>query len=1201
MARVRGRQPSADKTFEIRRRSRLGRRLFLLFVVLGLAVFALPVVIARTELRNRVVPLLAPELAARVNFGSAQLSWLSPGRLENISIVTPDGEPLFEAASVETQKTLLQMALGFRDIGLVKILKPRLSVVLTERGTNLDALIASLPDEEDDTSSADNSSQVGFGVEIVEGEIAIQDRVTGETCQLDQLTARIRAPQKLADPIEVQLATSARYQQKQGTVVADFTWQQPQKLSAVDLGRGELKLESRNFPLAALTTAFRRANLDVTTTGDLSGNIACNWQQGPAGPELIATGQLSGAHTHITMPSVLGPDVIDSEMLTVELNASVAQQQLELAAFTLASEYGQLQLSGTIPVTELFDSRLAASLATYQSRHRLAAQGRFDLRQIAAALPHTLRLREDTSFVGGEITVDVSSQNAGSESRQIQGRLTTQDIVASTAGKTIAWTQPMELDFVCQSQPDGYSVDRFACRSDFLQANATGTLTSGSLQADGDLDKLAHQLHQVCDLGTTQMAGRFHAQGEWSTAANQAYLAVAQVNVEDFQLVYGDMSPWQERKLDISVQAEGLARGTTLSRLNTMEARVVSGTDQLTAHVTTPIENPSATSTWPISCRVVGQLPTWLSRLRPWVSSGDWQLDGHLNASATGQVSAVRAELAPIQVEITDLLAVCGSRRLQEPVARIQGEAVWDADRSIIQVPELEAVSSTFALRGKDIQVTLGSTLQAGGAAAFRGDLSRLAALWQDPQQAPTQDYRGNLQGTVQLATQDGVINFSGTSSCAEFALLARKTIPTVTLGPQSTWSEVWREPQLQLTASGQFYPSDTTLQIEQLRLAGEVAQVQARGAIRNLAAEPLADLAGEIEYDLYGLLAKMRNWIGTGIELVGRKRQPFSLRGPLALQSIQIGQLPGPLVRTASLTPAPTTVAVVHRDLTAEASVGWDRAAAYGVDFGPQQVSLLLKQGVISTSPIESKLVGGLVSLSPRVDLASYPMALVLDERTKIQGVQITPEMCDDWIKYVAPLLSGTTTAEGQFSATISSARVPLDQPMLADASGVVTIEQARVQPGPTAQQLLTALREAANLAKTNAPNLSFLSAGNNWLEVQQQSVEFQMTQGRVYHRNLTLTLGNVPVQTSGWVGADQTMSVVAQIPIQQDWVKDEPLLAGLSGQMIQIPIHGSLSRPELDTRAFSQLTQQIIGNTAERYLHNELEKGLKKLLGPK
>jgi hypothetical protein len=31
------------------------------------------------------------------------------------------------------------------------------------------------------------------------------------------------------------------------------------------------------------------------------------------------------------------------------------------------------------------------------------------------------------------------------------------------------------------------------------------------------------------------------------------------------------------------------------------------------------------------------------------------------------------------------------------------------------------------------------------------------------------------------------------------------------------------------------------------------------------------------------------------------------------------------------------------------------------------------------------------------------------------------------------------------------------------------------------------------------------------------------------------------------------------------------------------------------------SQLTQQIVGGAAERLLHDELEKGLKKLLGPK
>lgn len=1202
MARAGERQSSAHKPFDVRRRPWLGKRVLLLLIALAAVIFFLPVVVSRTELRHRVIPWLAPDLAARIQFGSAELSWLSPARLENVSVVTSDGEPLFEAAHIVSQKTLLQMAMGYQDVGFIEISKPRLQLILTEQGTNLDALVASLNVKKDPREDSHDSEAVGFGVEIVDGEITIEDRVTGELCQLDQLTARIRSPRDVAHPVEVQLATSARTQQKQGTVVADFTWQRPQKVSAVDLGSGELKLESRSFPLATLTTVFRRSNLDASTSGDLTGNITCNWAHGQNGPELTAQGQLSGTHLQASMPSVLGSDIIASEMFTVSLDASVEQQQLNLTALDMASEFGQLQVSAAIPLAELFDESLIRRFLTYQSRHRLSGKGRLDLRQIAATLPHTLRLRNDTSIVGGEITFDIHSQHTDSQTRQIQGRLTTQEIVVSNAGKTIVWKQPMELDIHCQSQANGFAVDRFACQSDFLQATAAGTLTSGSLQAKGDLDKLVDQLQQICDLGTMQIAGRFSAQGEWSTSTNQSYVAKARANVENFQLVYGQVPPWQERNLEISLEADGVANGPSLTRLNRLDAQVVSGTDQLVAQITGPVDNPSTQSTWPVSCKVTGQLATWTSRLRPWLGNGAWQLDGTLNASAVGEVSVSRAQLAPIEVEVTNLLAISGTRRIQEPVARASGEAVWEGSRGMVSIPQLEAVSSTIALRGKDIQVTLGDELQADGAAAFRGDLNRIAALWQDPSKAPTQDYRGNVQGTVQLTTRDGVINFTGTSSCGEFALLTRKVVPTVTLGPQSTWTEAWREAQLQLSASGRFQPANTTVTFEQLRLAGDVAQLQASGAIRHLATDPVADMSGEIEYDLYGIVAKMRNWIGTGIELVGRQRHPFSLRGPLAMQSLQIGQANGSLVRNASLAAnAPSSIAVIHRDLSAEAQVGWDRAAAYGVDFGPQQVSLLLKQGILSTSPIESKLVGGLVSLSPRVELATYPMALVLDERTKVQAVKITPAMCEDWIKYVAPLLAGTTTAEGVFSASLSSARVPLDQPMLADASGVVTIEQARVQPGPAAQQLLTALREAANLAKANAPNLSFLNTGSNWLEIQQQNVEFQMTQGRVYHRNLTLALGNVPVQTSGWVAVDQTMSVVAQIPIQESWVKNDPLLAGLSGQTIQIPIHGSLSQPQLDTRSFAQMTQQIIGNTAERYLHNELEKGLKKLLGPK
>jgi len=225
--------------------------------------------------------------------------------------------------------------------------------------------------------------------------------------------------------------------------------------------------------------------------------------------------------------------------------------------------------------------------------------------------------------------------------------------------------------------------------------------------------------------------------------------------------------------------------------------------------------------------------------------------------------------------------------------------------------------------------------------------------------------------------------------------------------------------------------------------------------------------------------------------------------------------------------------------------------------------------------------------------------MTIVVDQGKVADNLQITPEMCSTWLKYIAPALAGAATADGQVSMTLQGARVPVSDPMRASVAGAAEIHGAKVQPGPMAAQLLGTIREVASIVNKAAPSLNFLEEGNNWLELQPQTIDFQMTDGRVYHRNLEFTSGKVKVKTQGWVGMDQTVGLLAEIPILDEWVEGEKILSALKGQSIKIPIGGTFGQPQLDRRAIGQLSQQLIGGAAQQLIQGELQKGLQKLLG--
>jgi translocation and assembly module TamB len=112
---------------------------------------------------------------------------------------------------------------------------------------------------------------------------------------------------------------------------------------------------------------------------------------------------------------------------------------------------------------------------------------------------------------------------------------------------------------------------------------------------------------------------------------------------------------------------------------------------------------------------------------------------------------------------------------------------------------------------------------------------------------------------------------------------------------------------------------------------------------------------------------------------------------------------------------------------------------------------------------------------------------------------------------------------------------------------------------------------------------------------------VPFRMVDGRVYHENLELMFPDFTIRTSGWVGTDQRMQIMAEMPVPPKWLENNPLASTLRNQTIRVPVAGTLSKPDLDKQAMEQLTRQFVHKAAENLLQNEVSQQLDRLFAPK
>ena len=239
-----------------------------------------------------------------------------------------------------------------------------------------------------------------------------------------------------------------------------------------------------------------------------------------------------------------------------------------------------------------------------------------------------------------------------------------------------------------------------------------------------------------------------------------------------------------------------------------------------------------------------------------------------------------------------------------------------------------------------------------------------------------------------------------------------------------------------------------------------------------------------------------------------------------------------------------------------------------------------------------------GRFTFTPFVRLNPAPAELLIARGPLLTDVHLSPEICARGLKFVAPILAESTVAEGRFSISLDGGHIPLGDPGAGDTSGKMTMK-AQVKAGPVAQEFMvllneiTAVLQRGTLVERNDQASALLS-------IDTSDIEFRMVNRRVYHRGLKFMAGTLPITTHGSVGLDETLAIVAEVPIQAKLLGRDLSLGALEGQSLQIPIDGTLKKPKLDHRIVERLTGQLLQNATRGLLLDGLNKQLDRLLPP-
>lgn len=1160
-------------------------------------VWFLPSLVAMTSMRQQISGWVIPDFEGEVKIGSASLGWLSSVVLRDVVLIDDQGETLGEIATLRTGKSLWSLMNSGGNVGKVELTGVHLHLVCTPAGSNVETAMGPLL-----AASDPHAAPVAATVVISDSQVEIARAGQAPLGAFNIIHLKLTTPAATAGPLQVELQGHAACGQRSGALNMNLAWQPPTAVGANPRGEGEVAISSDKVPMELFEPLLERVDPGLKFASRFSSNMKVSWSQLQNQPVTSFSGSADLNELFLQAPTLIGADTLGANQFRLAGQATLYEDRLEMTGCEFTSELGNLKANGALPIKLLDQEQLATWVAHLHSTN-FKLDGEINLAQLALLFPNTLKIRPGTEITSGTLAIGIAGSTTNS-SRHWNASVVSRSLSARNGQQVLTWNQPIELTAVAEMSSAGLKIHQFSCKSSFLQVQAQGSPESARLIADADLDKLAAELGQFFDLSALQLAGKAHADMTLARQTGGVVNAQGTLTVAGWEVTLPSARPWREDYLAAALTARGQVGAEGLRSLDQALLQLTSGGDRLEVELRQAVAAARPDAVWPVRFTVEGQLGSWVDRAQPLVSLPGWWMRGSGQLSGNAVLGAGGANIEQAKGEFRNLDIRSQQLFINEPLVTIDMVGVWDSQAGRLQSPSLSVASGALAFRALnlDLKTSPVGLEYVAGTVDFRSDLARLQAWGFAPDAPP--EYRWSGQAVGQLVFNHNAGSTAGRWEVDVADLAVARYLPPLTgiAGAQQIslnrqagqLQSVWSERQVKLTGEANYTSANDLLQINQSQITAALIQIRTAGAIQSPGTLPVVNLNGQIDYDLEQISQQLRGYLGPNITFAGRKTENFSLQGPLSE--------PGPNVVVGSASPNPPQVSanLVPNQLAGQAGLAWDGANVGGLMVGPGRLDGRLVQGIIEFAPFQFTMSEGRVGATPVVRLNGGPPLLTVSAGRVAENIRFSPEMCRTWLKYVAPLIADSTQIDGRFSLQLAENQVPLLAPERTTAAGVLEIHSAQVAPGPfvnnmlgLARQVKAVVKRAANLGQPGAVNGSLLT-------ISQQNVRFQMVDGRVHHEGLQFNMGDIIVRTSGSVGMDQTMVMVAEVPIMPDWIAGNRLLAGLQGQVIRLPISGTFAQPRVDQGAVTQLTQQLLNNAAGRVIEDQLKNGLNRLFNP-
>lgn len=1164
---------------------RLRRWPWMILLLLLVGVFFLPNIVARTSLKQAAIDYLLADFNGKVSVDNLSLGWLSPIKISGISASDPQGQPLVTAGQVTTSKPLYSFLLD-SNYGEVTIARPTVYLQLRPDGSNLEDALAKL--------MAPSDPPVAFfklpmmTIKCIEGVANINSTVTNEKWTIDSFTAVARTS---TDGIPLSVEAQCQFT-SEGNPIGGFAMncQVDAGSEVLTFDSAQVAINTQNAPLALAAPVMQRFVGPTSMTGNMTGEFQLAFAK-PTGQFALQTQQLSLSGAGLTAPSLIGKDSVFANNLSLQGQLNLSPRQISATQFKVNSELGELTADGTFDANQL--TNLVSSGELLATPFHM--EGKVDLAAIATMLPGTLQLHDDLQIQSGIVSFQATSKQQAEGSAQSSRRMVvnvdTANIRARRGNQEIVWQKPLRLAGTVHQSNGQLALEDVRIESDFLELQGGGTLEAGNFVARGDLAKLVQRVGQFADLGGAEFAGNLDGQLGWQIVGNAAADGQAfslqdrpiringRLDIANPAIKWPALPLWQPNQLTIQLQGTGASQSENRLRLDNGGFQLLVGTEKLTANLTEPVVNVWQTAEWKFDTRLTGELAGWLGHAKNFVDLGPIDASGRVDLTCVATIDAKRLRLHQIKYSI-DRFGFDGyGLAIRQPYLEGQGNLNYNLANGQIAMSQLTAQGPSIVANSEQLLITYQPNMQLHGDITYQGNVESIADWYGLSPKPGDIRWQGTLQGTAKLVSDKNGIGgrFEARITdlvAAQPVVTTRQSATPLKMAANPTrFHEIWREASVDLNSNLAFSNDFNSIRFQNLAVDSTSLKLNAQGSITQLDTVMNADFSGtwNPNWKIVNMLADA--YTGKIVRFKGTGAQAFMVQGPI-------------------YPPAGSQTGLVNSQLRVNTSVAWNAAEIFQFPLGANKVSVDLNQGIAKLNAQDIALMGGKLIMAPRLDLRNENPLVMIDQGPLADRIQLTPQSCRQLLMYVAPLVADATSAKGTFTINSKGIQIPLFNPMSVEGQGSVRLSNVSVGAGPLAEQLLATANQLRSLFKLG--DAGELRDYSSLLTMAEQEVPFAVHNKRVYHEGLTINYKDMQIRTRGSVGLDQSIDMVVEIPLLDQWLNGNRWLQGLKGQSLSIPVSGTVSAPRLDQRAVQQFSQQLVREAAGSALNNAVQEKL-------